>query len=117
MTKVYWASRHSLLLGQKDVIKKLHGEVEILEEKIIFDTARGLSDYIAARNDGIVYAVAGGVHYLYAALEGKDFYIFELDPVRRDSFRALYHVYPQLLDGYSMVPRIMKVWGNEFQVV
>lgn len=90
--KIYWAARHELLPEQEAAIRATHGEdCNIIWEPVRFTDPRGLSDYIDSRPDDVVYAVAGGIHYLFAGFEGKEFYLFESD---RDStgFKALFKV-------------------------
>lgn len=78
MNRIYWVSRHHLLPEQLKVIYDLHGKnVEIIQESVVFEDYTGLARYICEHSDGFVYAVAGISHYLYAALSGYEFGIFE----------------------------------------
>lgn len=106
--KVYWVSRHDISPAQKRAIRDLHGEdAEIIKDPVVFSTTEGLADYISTHPDGFVYAVAGAVHCVHAALSGCSFGIFENDPKKRENrsfgLAAVYHV----VDG-----EIKKVWVN-----
>ena len=99
--KIYWASHHDLYPEQILAIEEVHGKLDIIHERVLFREPRGLSTYIDNRSDGYVYAVAGGIHYLYAAKEGKEFFIFETHP-DKIAFRAIFAV-----SGGE----ITRVWG------
>jgi len=82
--KVYWVSRHPLSPAQQQAIKDLHGDdVEVVHNPVSFTDETGLSEFIKAHQDGFVYAVAGGQHYIEAALAGCRFGIFSISPQRR----------------------------------
>lgn len=82
--KVLWLSRHDLSNGQLAAIRALHGEnVEIVKDPVVFQSHEGLADYISQHSDAFVYAVAGAPHYLYAALGGLQFGVFENHPAKR----------------------------------
>lgn len=83
MDKIYWASRHDLSSAQNQAIIDLHGKVKIVKDPAKFDGDEGLADYIREHNDGFVYAVASGVHYLTAGLSGLPFGIFTNHPDKR----------------------------------
>lgn len=106
--KIYWLSRHELSPAQQAAIRALHGEdAEVIRDAVSLVGVDGLSDYIRNHSDGFVYAVAGAVHYITAALEGLRFGVFENHPQKRvdGSFglTAVYHV------GGG---KLTKVWVN-----
>jgi hypothetical protein len=106
--KVYWLSRHDLSPAQQQAIRDLHGEdVEVVKDPVVLKNTEGLADYIRSHSDGFVYAVAGAPHYLYAALTGCRFGVFENHPGKRQDgtfgLAAVYHVG----DG-----KLQKVWIN-----
>lgn len=97
--KVYWASRHALLDYQIDSIKEVHGEnIRIIQENVMFQHIDGLYEYIKSHEDGYVYAVAGGIHYIFATMmlmnQSRDleFYIFSGRPNTTLDFSAIYKV-------------------------
>lgn len=82
--KVIFVSRHELSPGQVNAIKALHGEdCEIDRDPHVFQGQDGLTEYIRSNADAFVYAVAGSVHVLDAALNGASFGIFENYPGKR----------------------------------
>ena len=99
--KIYWASHHDLYPEQIDAINSVHGKLDIIHERVVFRDPLGLSTYIDNRQDGYVYAVAGGIHYLFAQQEGREFFIFETHP-DKIAFRSIFKV----SEG-----TITKVWG------
>jgi len=105
--KIYWVSRHNLSPAQQAAIRALHGKVEVIKDPVEFRGPEGLAEYIRNHPDGFVYAVAGAAHYIYAALSGCSFGVFENHPQKRadGSFglAAVYHV-----EG----GQIRKVWVN-----
>lgn len=107
MKKIYWVSRHDLSPGQRAAVRSIHGEVEIIKDPVVFTDYQGLAEYIRTHSDGFVYAVAGAVHLLAAALAGLNFGIFENHPQKRQDgsfgLAAVYHV----IDG-----KLMRVWVN-----
>lgn len=83
--KVYWVARHELTEEQELAIKEIHGaSIEIVDSNIRFTSATGLYDFIHQHPDGYVYAIAGGIHYLYAFMKGLEFYIFEPNYISYD---------------------------------
>jgi len=96
--KIYWVSRHDMSPAQIKAVKALHGEdAEIVKDPVVLAGADGLKKYLESHRDGFVYAVAGAVHYLTAALEGGNgFGIFENHPARRQDgsfgLAAVYHL-------------------------
>lgn len=107
MNKVLWLSRHNLSPAQLRALNDLYGgNVEIVKDAVVFDSASGLADYIRAHPEGYVYAVAGAPHYIAAALAGLRFGVFENYPQKRQDgsfgLAAVYHVDHCL----------MKVWTN-----
>ena len=104
--KVYWASHHDLYPEQVNAIKSVHGNIEIVHERVVFKEPTGLSTYIDNRADGYVYAVAGGIHYLWAFLDSKEFYIFETHP-DKIGFRAIFKV------GEKVITRVWEAKENE----
>lgn len=106
--KVYWLSRHDLSPAQVRAVRDLHGEgAEVVKEPVVFSNTDGLADYIRSHSDGFIYAVAGTVHYITAALANLRFGVFENHPQKRidGSFglAAVYHIG----DG-----KIVKVYAN-----
>ncbi len=89
-------------------MRDIHGDdVEVVKDPEKLLNTEGLADYIRNHSDGFVYAVAAAVHYLYAALSGCKFGLFENYTQKRldGSFglAAIYHVG----DG-----KLKKVWEN-----
>jgi hypothetical protein len=109
--KVYWVSRHDLSPAQQSALRSLHGEdVEVIKDPQTFMGAEGLAEYIRQHDDGFVYAVAGAVHYIVAALRGLQFGIFENHPQKRvDGTFGLAAVY---WVNYPEWGEITKVWVN-----
>lgn len=107
--KVYWASRHELFEYQKEAMRKLHGRnVEIVCENVNFTGPTGLADYIDQRPDGYVYPTAGGIHYAVAVIRGKEFFIFEANPLDRSQFTSIYHIFSHYGEMYYK-----KVWERK----
>lgn len=106
MKKVYWLSRHELSAAQKQAIRDLHGDVEIVKDPVTFKEMNSLGEYIKSC-DGFVYAVGGAHHYLAAALDGLSFGVFENHPQKRQDgmfgLAAVYHIRDE---------KIQKVWIN-----
>lgn len=75
--RIYWVARHDLTEEQIEAIKEVHGDVEIIHEDVRFTGARGLYDFIQEHQDGYVYSVASGIHYLFAFDKRAEFFIFE----------------------------------------
>ena len=82
--RVLWLSMHDLSEGQLVAIRVLHGEnVEIVKDPVVFQDHKGLANYVRQHSEAFVYAVAGVPHYLYAALGGLQFGVFENHPAKR----------------------------------
>jgi hypothetical protein len=104
--KIYWLSRHDLSPAQQRAIRDLHGEeAEIIKDPVSLTGADGLAEYIRSHSDGFVYAVAGAVHYITAALAGLRFGVFENHPQKRvdGSFglAAVYHIGGKITKVYA----------------
>lgn len=109
--KIYWLSRHDLSPAQLRAIEELHGnDVEIIKDPVVFQGVNGLADYIRNHSDGFVYAVAGGPHYIAAALAGLRFGVFENHPQKRMDgtfgLAAVYHI------NTTCGGKIERVWVN-----
>ena len=106
--RIYWVSRHELSPAQLQAIKELHGhDAEIIHDPVEFGRFDELAGYIDCRPAGFVYVVAGGPHYIHAALSSRCFGIFENHSKKRADgmlgLRAVYHV---------KSGKIRKVWEN-----
>ena len=108
VSKVFWVSRHDLSPAQLAATRDLHGkDVEVIKDPAVFDSAKGLADYIRAHPEGFVYAVAGAPHYIVAVLVHLRFGVFENHPQkRRDGNFGLAAVY-HFIDNC-----LIKVWEN-----
>ena len=109
--KVYWLARHDLSPAQQVAIRALHGDdVEVIKDPVSLTGADGLAEYIRSKFDGFVYAVAGAVHYITAALEGLRFGVFENHPQKRvDGSFGLAAVY---WVNYPETGKVTRVWVN-----
>jgi hypothetical protein len=95
---VYWTSRHELAPAQREAILQLHGSLDIVSEKVSFESdARALIRYITRKGPlAFVYVVASGHHVIKAALEGCRFGVMANSPQSRldgtFELRAVFHV-------------------------